>query len=71
MLILKIPKIPILMKINWRSERRMPVQKDSITRRATGTMVSVKQTIRILWLTPICRAMYSAVRVNRPSAVEA
>ena len=38
---------------------------------AMGTMVSVKQTIQILWLRPMCRAMCSVVRVNRPSMVEA
>ena len=30
-----------------------------------GVMVSAKQIIQILWLTPIC----SVVKVNRPSAV--
>ena len=71
MLIRVIPKIPILMKKSRSRERRMPVQRDRITRRTTGTMVSVRQIIQILWLTPMYRAMRSIVRVNRPSAVEA
>ena len=68
MLIWKIPKIPILTKRSRRRERRMLVQKDRIT---TGTVVSVKRIIQILWLTPMCRVMHSIVRVNRPSAMEA
>ena len=50
----------------------MAVQKgSSITRRAMGTMVSVKRiVIQILWLTPMRRTMASVVRVNRPRGVE-
>ena len=45
-------------------ERRTVVRKDNnTTRRAMGTMVSVKQTIVwILWLTPAYRVMVSVVR---------
>ena len=65
--ILIIPRIPILMRRNRRRERRPVVQKDSITtKEAMGIMVSAKQIVQILWLTPIC----SIVKVNRPSAVE-
>ena len=70
--ILIIPRIPILMKRNRRRERRTAVRRDSsITKEATGAMVSVKRTIQILWLTPMCRVIRSIVRVNHPNAVEA
>ena len=71
MLILIVPRTLILMKRNRRRERRMPVQRDNITRRAMETMVSVKRIIVwILWLIPTCRAMVSVVRVNRPRIME-
>ena len=45
----------------------MAVQKGSTTtKEAMGIMVSARQIVQILWLTPIC----SIVKVNRPSAVE-
>ena len=47
--------------------KKNAVQRDSITtKEAMGIMVSVRQIVQILWLTPIC----SVVKVNRPSAVE-
>ena len=71
MLILITPRTLILMKRNRRRERSTPVQKDIIVRRTREIVVSVKRIIQILWLTPMCRAMCSVVRVNRRSAVEA
>ena len=66
MLIVIIPRIPILMRRNRRRERRMAVQRDiNTTKGAMGIMVSAKRIIHILWLTLMC----SVVKVNRPSAV--
>ena len=48
MSILIIHRIPILMRRNQRRERRMAVQKDSITTNdAMGIMVSAKQIVQI------------------------
>ena len=51
--------------------KKNAVQRDSITtKEAMGIMVSAKRIIQILWLTPMCRAICSVVRVNCPSVVE-
>ena len=65
--ILIIPRTPILMRRNRRRERRMVVRRDNITTKATmGIMVSAKQIVQILWLTPIHRVMVNVVKESRP-----